>query len=243
MLAYSQAIPQEFDVATIKPSAPEATGTQFFFNKGGGFTATNISVRDLLQQGYDVRGFQITGEPAWARTEKWDISAKVEGLPPMTDIAQLRPLLRALLADRFQLKVHSATKEMPLFSLVVAKAGPKLTANSGKPGPRVGVSAGRITTTKVSLSDFIGLLSRMVGRPVIDRTGLTGVYDITLIWSPDARAKVHPPGAEPDTAALEDPSGPSIFTAIQEQLGLRLESTKGLAEMLVIDAVEKPSAN
>jgi len=149
----------------------------------------------------------------------------------------MRPLIRSLLADRFQLVIHRETKELPVYALLVAKNGAKLQVNEGAPGPRVNGVRGQLTGKKVNMALIVAQLAPQVGRTVVDQTGLTGEYDYTLQWTPDS-GQLPAPGVE-----APPPSGPSILTALQEQLGLRLESTKGPVEIIVIDHAERASEN
>ncbi len=171
---------------------------------------------------------------------------------------ETRRMLQALLADRFQLKLHSDTKQLAVYALVLAKNGPKLQAAisgdtypNGFKGPDGGGGPGMIfmegnggpvTGQGVPIADLVRLLSQQLGRTVVDKTGLTGKYDFKLKWTPDEnQGPPGPPGA--DNAPPPDSSGPSIFTAVQEQLGLKLESQKGAVKILVVDHGEKPSEN
>jgi uncharacterized protein (TIGR03435 family) len=218
----------------------------------------------LITFAYDVRDFQISGGPGWINSERYDIQARpdrsepAESLPPdprkMTDAQlktigdQMRERLRALLADRFQLTIHRETKDAPVYALVVGKNGSKLqAAEEGKDGPRgMRMGRGQLTGMSAPLSMLANTLSSQLGRPVLDRTGLTGKYDFKLEWTPDPGQGDGPPGGLPpgiEAPPPPDPNGPSLFTAVQEQLGLRLESQKGPMEMIVIDRVEKASEN
>jgi uncharacterized protein (TIGR03435 family) len=214
---------------------------------------------------YDVREFQVSGGPGWINTDRYDIMAKAErsagaeNIPDdprkMTDEQrktlgdQMRERLRALLADRFQLTLHRESKEESVYALVIGKGGSKLQQSEAKEGagPRgmMRMGRGQFSGQGVQLEMLTRSLSSQLGRPVIDRTGLKGNFDFKLEWTPDPGQSFAfgggPPGA--DAPPPPDPNGPSIFTAVQEQLGLRLESQKGPVEMLVIDKVEKPSEN
>ena len=175
----------------------------------------------------------ITGGPAWISSNRFDIDAKAED-SSVTE-AQLRLMLQALLVERFKLQVHQERREASGFALVVAKGGPKLTESKPESRPSSGGRVGQVTAQNVTLSDsllrFLNTGTALDG-PVIDRTGLHGKYDFTLKWAADS--------VSPNTA---EPSGPSVFTAVQEQLGLRLEGIKTTVEVWVIDRVELPSAN
>ena len=259
----AQPAPMSFEVASIKASAPDTRGMFIQFQPGGGLRVTNLTVKQVLAYGYDVRDFQISGGPAWINSDRYDIQARPEHTATtaapddyrqMTDEQrktldqQMRERVRTLLADRFELAVHHDTKEAPVYVLMVAKGGPKLKENTEPRGGRQGMGmrpGGQLTATAAPLPMLANLLSNLMGRPVLDKTGLTAKYDFELHWTPDSGKSLVPPGAP--AAAVEaqapDPNGPTIFTALQEQLGLRLESQKGPVDMIVIDRVEKPSEN
>jgi len=253
-----------FEVASVKPNHSGSNNVSISLPPSGRFVATNIPLRMLIRMAYKVQNFQITGGPGWINSDKFDIEAKPESSPAV-DIRKLtrdqfdafqeqqRLRVQALLADRFELKLHRDTKELPVYALVVAKSGSKLhevAPGSTTPNPqgRMQMMRGELTGHEVKLSFLTSVLSNELGRTVIDKTGLNGAYDFTLKWTPDESQgrmfKGPGPGPEsPDSAPPPESSGPSIFTAIQEQLGLKLESTKGPVEILVIDQVERPTEN
>ncbi len=229
----------KFEVAAIKPSDPASKGFRIQSAPGGKFIATGLTVKFLIQQAYGVREFQVIGAPGWTDNERFDITAQ----PDAEDAAQqnVNPFrMRNLLAERFQLKLTKETREMPVYHLVAAKSGPKLTESTvGPEGQFMQMGRGRITGKGISTAMLAVQLSQQIGRTVINKTNLTKAYDLTLNWTPDVPAgpdgPKDPPGA--------DPNGPTLFTALQEQLGLKLESAKGPVEVLVISSVERPSAN
>jgi uncharacterized protein (TIGR03435 family) len=236
---------------------------------GGRLDITNLPLKEMIIIAWRIQPFQITGGPAWIDSAHYDISAKPDHNPKEDEESLM---LQALLADRFQLKIHHETKELPVYALLVAnkdgKLGPQLTASKeggctpfdpskpplpperGKP-PTLGcgnmmMGFDRLNAAGVEISVMIPTLSRMLGRTVLDRTELTGKFDISMHWTPDqSQAMQPPPGGAPPGMQLPpiDPNGPSIFTALQEQLGLKLESQKGPVDIIVIDHVEKPSEN
>lgn len=255
------AAPLTFEVASIKPAATDARGTMIRMMPGGGLTVTNATLRLLLTLAYDVRDFQVSGGPGWVGSERYDINAKAERSPSsdpvpedprkMTDEQrktnqeQMRQRLQALLAERFQLAIHRETKEAPVYALVVAKNGPKLQ-ESKEGGPRLMMGRGQLNGQGALMEMLATVLSNQLGRPVLDKTGLQGKYDFKLEFTPDPGQAAGPFGGlapGPDAPPPPDPNGPSIFAAIQEQLGLRLDSQKGPVEMIVIDRVEKASEN
>lgn len=249
--------PLEFEVASVKAAAPDARGTMI--NIGNGMlTVKNSTFKELVATGYSLRDFQITGGPGWIANDRFDIEAKSEAMAAapkpqsMTDEQrteferQFKERLRSLLAERFQLVAHTETKEMPIYALVQAKGGskpqPAKEVEGGNRGMRM--QRGVLTGTSAPVDMIANAMSDSVGRPVVDKTGLSGKFDWKLEWTPDAgQLQPKAPGQTQEAAPAPDLSGPSLFTALQEQLGLKLESQKGPAPILVIDKVEKPSAN
>jgi uncharacterized protein (TIGR03435 family) len=191
----------------------------------------NATLKDLIRFCYRLRDFQILGGPKWLEVDRYDIAAKPED---RSQPEQVLLMMQQLLADRFQLKFHRESKEAPVYELMVAKNGPKLRTPdpNGKPG--IQGRRGRIDAWGTPMPVFAQYLSQRLGRTVVDKTALTADYDFTLEYQPDN---------SPDVTAEKSDNGASIFTAIQEQLGLRLQSAKGSVEMLVIDRAEKPSDN
>jgi bla regulator protein blaR1 len=249
-------IARKFEVASIKPSDPSAGhNVQVQMAPGGRFVAKNLSIKMLIQQAYDVRDFQITGGPGWIGSERYDIVAKAEGDEEVRR-EQIKLMLQALLADRFKMTLHRDTKELPVYALVVGKSGSKLKAaeplaegERTGPGPGKGsmmrMGRGELTAQRAPMTILANMLAQQLGRPVLDRTGLKGEYDLNLQWTPD---QGQGPGGPADTGGdhqttATDSSGPSLFTAVQEQLGLKLESQKGPVEILIIDHIEKATEN
>jgi len=170
----------------------------------------------MIREAYDVRDFQITAGPAWLDTDRFDIRAKAkEGV----STRQMKTLLQALLADRFQLRLHRETKELPVYTLSVAKNGAKFREATADDQHTTAAGPGEITDHGVAIPIFIKQLSGLVDRAVVDQTGLKGSYDLNLQWT------------------REQDTGPSLFTALEEQLGLKLSGGKGPVEILVIDHV------
>ena len=256
--------PATFEVASIKPSAEDQHRTGIQMIPGGGLRVSGATLKLLLSLAYDVREFQISGGPGWINSDRYDIVAKAEREAEashtepqkMTDAQmktareQMQQRLQALLADRFQLTIHRETKEESVFALVVGKNGSKIQPSenqNGAGGRRMMMGRGVINGQGVEMQMLTSQLSNQLGRPVLDHTGLTGHYDIKLEWSPDPGQSGGPFGGAPPPGVEAPPppnsNGPSLFTAVQEQLGLRLESQKGPVEMIAIDRVEKPSEN
>jgi uncharacterized protein (TIGR03435 family) len=224
----------QFDAVSIKPNTSDDRGGSMR-PIAGGFSAANLSVKMLIQSAYNVKPWQISGGPNWATTDHYDIEAKIDGNPTFQ---QRLDMLQPLLADRFQLKFHRETRQMPAYSLTLAKNGPKLSATA--PDVRGYITPGRglIEGKAVSMPMLANFLGGSLGQSVTDKTGLAGGFDIKLEWTPTEGESNYTYGDRP-----LDPNGSSIFTAIQEQLGLKLEAGKAPVELLVIDRVERPSAN
>ena len=249
-----------FEVASIKPSDPDSRGMAIQFMPGGGLKMAGVPLRAMITFAYDVRDFQVTGGPGWMATERFDVMARpdrasVDGPEDFGNMTfqqmrtirdQMSERLRALLADRFQLVVHKETKDQPIYALVVSKNGAKLKESKVVVGARQGMSMnrGRLEGMAAPVEMLIQTLSNVTGHPVVDKTSLAGKYDFVLEWTPDpgvdARAQGFGDGV---TEPAPAPGGPTIFTALQEQLGLRLEAQKGPVENIVIDRAEKPSEN
>jgi uncharacterized protein (TIGR03435 family) len=222
--------PQVFEVTSVRPNR-SGSDSSHAKSAPGRYDATNVKVKELIQDAFGVKDFQISGAPSWTDTEGFDIAATT-GVSTNLTAREFEPILQSLLAERFQLRFHRETKEMLAYRLVAARNGPKLSVHSGddESGPSIRHGSGKLilSANKVSMSGFADVLSRRTGRPVLDGTGLSGEYDFKLEWAPD-------PTAESVDA--------SIFAALQEQLGLRLESTKAPVGIIVVDNVEKPSGN
>ena len=243
------AAPTAYTVASIKPN--KSSDDRFMLRPmpGGGLTATGVTLKMLMGFAYGVFAYQISGGPAWIGTERWDIEAKTDGVQGRLPPAQSNALLRALIEDRFQLKARRESKEMPVYALLVAKNGPKLKLHPAdsaerKPSEQLGGGSGIFTDS--SMAGLAARLSMQLGRPVMDRTDLKGSYDFTLEWTPapgegSAEAIGLPPRAEPPPPG--ESNGPSIFTALQDQLGLKLEPEKSPVDMIIIDHVERASEN
>jgi bla regulator protein BlaR1 len=243
--AQQPAGPLEFDVASVKPSNPNSTnGTVISVTPGGRLHVANATLKDLIETAFDVRNFQIVGGPRWADASKYDVDA-TPGTPPQgaTVLPKgwtgVRFEVQALLKDRFQLQLHRETRTAPIYSLAIAKSGIKSSVLSATQNPQKGINAGQGTMLgeAASMTQLAYKLSRLLQRPVVNNTGLEGNFDFKLEWTPELG-----PSA-PDGQPVDTSGGPSIFSALQEQLGLRIEATKGPVEVLVIDHVDWPSEN
>lgn len=262
----------QFEVASVKPAAPDQRGMFIRPGPNGGINISNMPLKEMITLAWQIQPFQVSGGPSWIESQRWDIIATGNH---KLNRDEMPLMVQSLLADRFQLKVHHETKDLPVYALVLAnkdgKLGPQLTESKEgsctpfdptKPPPPPGRDPGRppamgcggmfmgfdrLGATSITVDRMIPMLSRMLGRTVIDKTGLTGKYDMQMQWTPDPAQLqlMAPPGGLPPNMPQPqiDPNGPSIFTALQEQLGLKLESQKGPVDILVIDSVEKPSEN
>ena len=242
-IALAQTQRAKFDVASVKPSDPNDRRTMFGTPPNGSrFRAAGVNLRMLIGFAYDKQLAQISGGPNWLESDRFEIDARPENaVPGLEGLQQIRSMLQSLLEDRFKLTVHSETRLEPVYELVLAKGGSKLKETSANDGaPRQQMGRGQVIASATPLSQLIPLLSVLVQRQVIDKTGLTGMYDFTLTYTLE-------PGQlgalGPDVPPPVDPTAPSVFTALQEQLGLKLESARGRAQVLVIDHAEKPDAN
>ena len=255
----------EFEVASIKPVAPDARGMFIRPTPGGRVNITNMTLKELIVIAWRIQPFQISGGPAWLDSVHYDIAAKSED---SSKPSEMPLMLQSLLKDRFQLTLHRETKELPIYALVTAKKdgklGPRLTESKeggctpldpskGPPPPEPGklptlgcgglfMQPRLLRGAGVTIDRLIPMLSRLLGRTVVDKTELTGKFDISMEWTPDEFQLMQLPPDLPKPPSA-DPAGPSIFSALQEQLGLRLESQKGPVEIFVIDHAEKPSDN
>lgn len=229
-----------FEVATVKPG--DANDPQFgLMSRNGRFTATNATLEQLVGVAYDVRNNQISGGPTWLVSDKYSIDAESNHTTAgLTRGPQMQMMLRSLLADRFRLRVHRETKHEAVYELVAAKGGSKLTERvAGGPAERrLRFGPGELTGAAVPMLLLADQLSRLLGRSVVDKTALAGSYDFTLRWIP--RPDEFTPLGRPEPTPPEDSSGPSIFTALEEQLGLKLQPSNGLVEILVVDRAERP---
>lgn len=226
-----------FEVATIKPS--ESGGVSLKLSEAGIFESSGTTFSFLIKFAYDLHASQIIGGPSWLETERFDVTGKPDQ-PGKPSLTQLKAMIRKLLADRFQVSVRQEKRELPVYAITVAKSGGKLTKNDTNPN---GVWAGGIgprslSYKNITMGEFAAVLQQAgttVDRPVVDQTSLGSArYDLAMKWTP----------LQPDGERAADNAGaPDLFTAFQEQLGLKLEATKASIDVLVIDHVEKPSAN
>ncbi|MGH9406894.1 MAG: TIGR03435 family protein [Terriglobia bacterium] len=252
--------PTSFEVASIRPVSP-ANRVIGFYPRPGRFWATNVRLQDLIGYAYSLNPVQLQTHslPSWVRSRRYTIKAVMpSGMPhlPPRDRGRVQgQMLRSLLAERFGLKVHWTTKLLPAYDLVVAKGGAKMKLWSNA---EYAVDHHQPTSMRFGIGSYTawgnpswqiaGNLTAVLGRRVIDQTGLTGRYDFNLTWTPWRSGASGEEGfgsgaAEEGVTPAADSSGPSIFTAIREQLGLKLKPTKAPVEVLVVDHVEPPTPN
>ncbi len=233
-----------FEVATIKPTKPDQPG-KYFSVRDNRFSTYNTTLADMLSFAYGIHAKQIVGAPAWVQTDKFDIAAQpdIEGSP---SDKQWKGMMIKLIADRFGLTFHHDKKELSVYAVTVAKGGSKLTPSQGNDSGLPGNffrNLGQMTNSNSTVEDFARTMQAAVlDRPVIDQTGIPGRFDFTLTWTPDESQfggmgiKVPPPSEKADAP-------PGLFTAMPEQLGLKLDATKAAVDVFVIDHVQKPSEN
>ena len=277
--APTSAAEPRFEVASIKKSAPNAVpASRFGMQPGGRFTVTGMPLGSLITIAYGIQRYQLIGGPSWMNSDRFDINAIAEDVPPQPVQpgvpSRMQLLMRSLLKERFALIVHNETRELPLSYLVMARADRKLgeqlrpssvdcralfaarAKEAGakgtppaftppKPGevPQCGIfgGIGRIAGGGMPMSNLATVLSGWLNRPVYDRTNLTGNFDFQIEFTPDQMPQLAPGVTLPPGLTLPSPDGPSLNTALAEQLGLKLEATRGPVEMLVIDSVEQPT--
>ena len=255
-----------FEVASVKPNKTGDGRVMLGLQPGGRFNASNVPLRMLLRQAFNVQEFQLVGGPNWIASDRFDVVAKApEGGEFNADA--MRPMLRAMLVERFKLAFHNETREMPIYALMKARAdgrlGPNLVpaavdcaAMRGRRGgapppapPQPGqkmecgfmIGPGRMNAGGMPMSQLAQSLSPLVGRIVLDKTELTGNYDFEMTYASEGLAGLPPllNGGPPPV----DPNAPTLFTALQEQLGLKLDSQRGAVDVVVIDSVEQPTAD
>lgn len=240
MLLCAPLVAQEptFDVVSIRPSAPDDWNMSMTLHDG--VLTSNLFLKSLITSAYGVREGQIYGLPEWAESARYNVHAKVLDADPkrfnnMTK-EQRRDLMASLLTERFHLRAHKETRILPRYELQLEKDGPKFAASHNDPAvsgiaPKVEYREGSLRATSVFMLMLVSCVEENVDRPVVDLTGLTGRYDFTLRWTPEDK-----PTTAPDAP-------PTLFTALHEQLGLRLHANKGPVEVLVVDHIDQPDAN
>lgn len=250
----------QFDVVSIKPNTSREHAVQIGAPSPGRFRAENVWLRFLIQVAWNVKDYQVSGGPGWAASDRFDIDATTAGT---ATFEQMRAMLQALLENRFRLALHRESKELPVYELIVPRAPIKLplpkegscvaqSPNSPPPPPgghsptvcgSISFSPRSLNGTAISMQQFITALANILQRPVIDKTGFTSAFNADLHWIADQTTPglMAPDLPQPEVPAAD--AGPTIFTVLQEQLGLKLQPAKGPVEVLVVDRAEKPSAN
>jgi bla regulator protein blaR1 len=241
-----------YEVASVRPSSPGQSGSHMRPGTHGGLQTQNTSAMVLLTFAYNVRDYQIIGAPRWVSSEPFDINftpdqSEVTPSPGMS-IAQLddwnsrsRQRMQAVLRDRFGLVLRIETRELPAYALTLAKGGHKLSPPVAGGASSLSSRGGQLTAHGASIKMLTDLLSSVLGYSVTNATGLDGAYDFKLQWTPDS--SVRPQSDAPNSGADSGADSPSIFTALTEQLGLRLESRKEALPVYVIEKIDKPSKN
>ena len=257
-----------FEVASVRPNKSGDGRVMLGAQPGGGFNATNVPLRLLLRQAFNVQDFQIVGGPDWIGSDRFDVIAKApEGVEFTADV--MRSMLRSLLVERFTLAVHNETRDMPVYALMKARTDGKLGAGltpatidcaalGGRRGggpppapPQPGqkmecgmmIGPGKLNAGGMPMSNLATALAPQVGRIVLDKTELTGNYDFELTYAPEAIGSVGGPPLINGGPLPVDPNAPNLFTALQEQLGLKLDSQRGPVDVVVIDRIEQPVAD
>jgi uncharacterized protein (TIGR03435 family) len=229
-----------FPVSTIKPSAPDAVAmTQI---RGNRFATEGTTFVDVFKYAYGVHPDQVVGGPEWLRTQKFDILADPETEKrPSSD--QMKAMVQQLLTERFHLVVRHEQKILPVYALVITADTPKLTKSAADPSgiPVVGYNPrGELQVGNATMANFATFLQRFVlDRPAVDQTGIAGHFDLVLRFTPDN----YRAGEKPDSPQQDTSAAPNLFTAIKEQLGLKLQPTKAATDVYLIDRVEHPSEN
>ncbi len=240
-----------FEAASIKMSAARGGGGHSHENDSPGLLRASMTLKSYVVAAYGVKPYQVSGGPEWVDDSTYDIVAKLENArddqfpanltPRQRSVAENRRLheaLQALLAERFQLKIHHETKEMPAYALTVAKSGFKLKESASTKGCGTnsngnGVSV-KLTATCIDMAALSSFLTRQMGRPVANLTNLAGLYDFTMEWTPDDLKSV---------ASADQPALPSLFTALQDRFGLKLEPRKAPVDFIIVDGAERPTEN
>jgi uncharacterized protein (TIGR03435 family) len=220
---------QEFEVASIRPAQDD--GDQGIDTDRGRFVAHNLTLKRLIARAWDVEESEVLGGPAWIDSDSYDVNAKIPGSEGQWTREKVLHMLQSLLADRFQLAVHREARQVSGYVLAVAKTGPKMTpATPGPDDSNTSSNGTYLKATNITMEALTKRLSRNrdIGKVVVDKTGLIGRFDFELEWAP---------------AQAETDDHPGIFTALQEELGLKLESAKVSVQAVVIDRAEKPSEN
>jgi len=232
---YGQTPLPTFEAASVKPNK-SITESSSWHSRTGYLVMRNQTLNDLIRIAYQLKADQVTGGPKWLVSDRFDIEARASG--PARD-PELLVMLQTLLAERFQLKLHRDTKLVSGYALIVAKGGMKVRPVEGTGGQKMNWGRGRLVAERASMDKFAETLARMTGSPVVNSTGILGEFTFQLEWTPEPAQSSPVPGA----TTTEIPERPSLFSALQQELGLRLEPRKTSIEILTIDKAERPSEN
>jgi len=249
----------QFEAASVKPNRSGTPGMEIRVTPNGGFIATNAPLLTLIREAFRIQEYQLIDVPAWAGSERFDIVARAPGTTP----DQLQPMLQALLKDRFRLAVRRETRELPIYvaerSRADGRLGPRLESTAAEyttycGSQRLGpdsrppadpsrvcgmqMALGTIRAGDSTLAPLFRFVSQQAGRAIVDRTGLAGNYNFDLKWTPDQFANRETPAVVNGNTI--DPQGPSLFTALQEQLGLKLDPQRGPVDVIVVERLERP---
>jgi uncharacterized protein (TIGR03435 family) len=236
------------EVATIKPSDPSRPG-KLFTVRGQNIITINTTLNDLITMAYNIHAKQLKGGPKWLESDKYDLTVKPDA-PGQPNVAQIKIVIQKLLADRFQLQFHREKQELSVYAITPLNSGAKVNKSEGDPNGLPGLFFGRaphgmsFNVRNATMAEVASTLQGSVlDRPVVDQTGLREKYDFTVNFTPDPGQIAAFGGPQPSAAATDPDALPDLFTAFQQQLGLKLNATKAPADVLVIDRVEKPSEN
>ncbi len=241
-IALARLYGQSFDVASVRPHDPSNPRFVVHMPNAGHFAAEGAPVKLLVMLAYNLQESQVEGGPTWLSTEKWDITAKCDDDHHSAD--ETKRMLQRMLEERFSLQIHRETVQRPVYVLTVAKGGPKFKP-SEKKATNIHSGGHSFLMERESIAGMTKVLATALGRPVVDQTELMGLYDLSLVWDDAPVRDGGVPGANGlDTREpiVGDEHG-SIFTALEEQLGLRLEASRAPVEVLVVDGVERPTSN
>ena len=243
-IATAALLAQSFEVATIKPTEPDWKGGRYMTMKGAQFAAKNFTLRYLIASAYDLSLGAVSGGPSWIDDDHYDILAKTPGDVKPSPEEQMS-MLRQLIGDRFQLSFHREPKQFSIYVLSISKGGPKLREPTPSPnGPQplifsIAPNAVKLPAREATVAELASVMQRAVlDRPIVDKAGLSGRYDFDLEWTPE-ETQFNNLGLH----GTAESTKPDLFAAIQQQLGLRLEATRGPIEAMVIDKIERPSPN
>jgi uncharacterized protein (TIGR03435 family) len=239
------AVTPRYEVASIKSNTDSDVRMVFRIDANGNLTASAITLKRLMMTAYNVQGFRIVGGPRWIDSRRWDVRATHEGA---LSADESRLMLRTLLGDRFHLRTHDESRREPVYELVADRRPPRVPATKDPNAqPEVHVGSGLMDLSNATAATFASQLSYAVARPVLDRTQLLGRFDFHLEWTPEPGEDGGPTTAgAPATVNAPQPAtsnGPSIFGALREQLGLRLNAGRGPVDVVVVDHVEVPAAD